>query len=294
MSGETAASGQTAASGGGGGGDVPAGTGRVIDTSVAHSARVHDYWLGGKDNISSGTPVQRSDSDRTSTSCALFENSVLRCPGSVRSLFRHLCPFYRTRVPDSGLTLLTGAVCLAWGLGGTVLAFGGLTFPAHVPGRAARGRSQTVRGAAPVRWRRCAVMSSSLFTPYVPPSKRRVCRFTFNDGSSHPGYAFHRCLFGIRTAQRAIIRSGEISGGVKGLNAEERGIHCVVDREPCGLNPDKRIRLEPARHGNGQYHCGLGVDDHRSGRGASGRRTMNGHFGCGSASRAMRGRSSFI
>ena len=23
-----------------------------IDTSVAHSARVHDYWLGGKDNIS--------------------------------------------------------------------------------------------------------------------------------------------------------------------------------------------------------------------------------------------------
>jgi len=23
----------------------------VIDTSVAHSARVHDYWLGGKDNF---------------------------------------------------------------------------------------------------------------------------------------------------------------------------------------------------------------------------------------------------
>jgi hypothetical protein len=22
----------------------------AIDTSVAHSARVHDYWLGGKDN----------------------------------------------------------------------------------------------------------------------------------------------------------------------------------------------------------------------------------------------------
>ena len=22
-----------------------------IDTSVAHSARVHDYWLGGKDNF---------------------------------------------------------------------------------------------------------------------------------------------------------------------------------------------------------------------------------------------------
>ena len=24
---------------------------RTIDTSVAHSARVHDYWLGGKDNF---------------------------------------------------------------------------------------------------------------------------------------------------------------------------------------------------------------------------------------------------
>jgi len=28
-----------------------AGGRRVIDTSVAHSARVHDYWLGGKDNF---------------------------------------------------------------------------------------------------------------------------------------------------------------------------------------------------------------------------------------------------
>ena len=24
---------------------------RAIDTTVAHSARVHDYWLGGKDNF---------------------------------------------------------------------------------------------------------------------------------------------------------------------------------------------------------------------------------------------------
>jgi hypothetical protein len=34
-----------------GGGEGPGGTGRVIDTSVAHSARVHDYWLGGQDNF---------------------------------------------------------------------------------------------------------------------------------------------------------------------------------------------------------------------------------------------------
>jgi hypothetical protein len=32
-------------------GEIAAGTKRVIDTSVAHSARVHDYWLGGKDNF---------------------------------------------------------------------------------------------------------------------------------------------------------------------------------------------------------------------------------------------------
>ena len=31
--------------------DVNGGARRVIDTSVAHSARVHDYWLGGKDNF---------------------------------------------------------------------------------------------------------------------------------------------------------------------------------------------------------------------------------------------------
>jgi len=32
-------------------GGQSAGARRVIDTSVAHSARVHDYWLGGKDNF---------------------------------------------------------------------------------------------------------------------------------------------------------------------------------------------------------------------------------------------------
>jgi S-adenosyl methyltransferase len=29
--------------------------GRRIDTTVAHSARVHDYWLGGKDNFAAGS-----------------------------------------------------------------------------------------------------------------------------------------------------------------------------------------------------------------------------------------------
>lgn len=30
----------------------PAEERRIIDSTVARSARVHDYWLGGKDNIS--------------------------------------------------------------------------------------------------------------------------------------------------------------------------------------------------------------------------------------------------
>ena len=30
---------------------VPAGARSALDTTVAHSARVHDYWLGGKDNF---------------------------------------------------------------------------------------------------------------------------------------------------------------------------------------------------------------------------------------------------
>ena len=36
---------------GGGNPGISAGGRRVIDTTVAHSARVHDYWLGGKDNF---------------------------------------------------------------------------------------------------------------------------------------------------------------------------------------------------------------------------------------------------
>ncbi len=33
------------------GASVPAGAQSALDTTVAHSARVHDYWLGGKDNF---------------------------------------------------------------------------------------------------------------------------------------------------------------------------------------------------------------------------------------------------
>src|ERR1700727_2453873 len=33
------------------GASVPEGARSALDTTVAHSARVHDYWLGGKDNF---------------------------------------------------------------------------------------------------------------------------------------------------------------------------------------------------------------------------------------------------
>jgi hypothetical protein len=44
---------------GGRGADMPDGGRAAIDTSVAHSARVHDYWLGGKNNY----PADRAAGD---------------------------------------------------------------------------------------------------------------------------------------------------------------------------------------------------------------------------------------
>jgi hypothetical protein len=45
MSGKTEPAGGTQQPG------APAGDRSALDTSVAHSARVHDYWLGGKDHF---------------------------------------------------------------------------------------------------------------------------------------------------------------------------------------------------------------------------------------------------
>jgi hypothetical protein len=36
----------------------PAQERRAIDTTVAHNARVHDYWLGGKDNRLTADPLR--------------------------------------------------------------------------------------------------------------------------------------------------------------------------------------------------------------------------------------------
>src|ERR1700733_12622658 len=47
MSGEK----EPAAGAGRPGASVPAGARSALDTTVGHSARVHDYWLGGKDNF---------------------------------------------------------------------------------------------------------------------------------------------------------------------------------------------------------------------------------------------------
>jgi hypothetical protein len=43
-------SGETESASGGDNGDAPAAERLTFDTTVAHSARVHDYWLGGKDH----------------------------------------------------------------------------------------------------------------------------------------------------------------------------------------------------------------------------------------------------
>ncbi len=40
--------------------DDPAGLPPALDTSVAHPARVYNYWLGGKDNFSTPSFVDLS------------------------------------------------------------------------------------------------------------------------------------------------------------------------------------------------------------------------------------------
>jgi hypothetical protein len=37
-----------------------------IDASVAHSARVHDYWLGGKDNFAAEAGKTRAEAEAQS------------------------------------------------------------------------------------------------------------------------------------------------------------------------------------------------------------------------------------
>ncbi len=64
MSGGTGAAGEE-------NGAVPEGR-RVLDTTVAHSARVHDYWLGGKDNFA----VDRAVGDEVMTAYPGIVKSV--------------------------------------------------------------------------------------------------------------------------------------------------------------------------------------------------------------------------
>ena len=49
----------------------PAQERRTIDTTVAHSARVHDYWLGGKDNYPATrtSPFSGSGHERVIPGC---------------------------------------------------------------------------------------------------------------------------------------------------------------------------------------------------------------------------------
>jgi hypothetical protein len=71
---------------------APAGGRRVIDTSVAHSARVHDYWLGGKDNFA----VDRTAGDAMS---AAYPDMVM----SVRANRAFLARAVRFLAAEAGI-----------------------------------------------------------------------------------------------------------------------------------------------------------------------------------------------
>jgi hypothetical protein len=83
----------------------------LIDTTNAHPARVYDYWLGGKDNISQ-VVLAIPHSDPTEAVQASHGHYSKIALFVVRYQFGCLCPFYRSSVPDSDLTPLTGAVVL--------------------------------------------------------------------------------------------------------------------------------------------------------------------------------------
>jgi S-adenosyl methyltransferase len=64
------------------GADVPRGDRDLFDTSVAHSARVHDYWLGGKDNYA----ADRAAGDAmTASAIAVSELGTSRASWRLRS-----------------------------------------------------------------------------------------------------------------------------------------------------------------------------------------------------------------
>ena len=80
--------------------------GPELDTQHAHPARVYNYWLGGKDNISQEhlgartAPEQRQYRHVT----PIIRKQRFSLSGMCLVLIWALCPDFWAGVPDSGLT----------------------------------------------------------------------------------------------------------------------------------------------------------------------------------------------
>ena len=99
---------QDAATGGRGGG-IPdrAGEPSAFDTSVAHPARVYDYWLGGKDNFAADREAAEQAVAATRASCAgcgpTARSCAARCATSPASRDPAV-PRHRHRIPTDDNT----------------------------------------------------------------------------------------------------------------------------------------------------------------------------------------------
>jgi hypothetical protein len=81
-------------------GDPDRDGGPELDTRYAHSARVYNYWLGGKDNISQVVP-RRPYSDHTGNIQAAHDSYSNFESLTVRELYR-TCMGFMSVFSDSG------------------------------------------------------------------------------------------------------------------------------------------------------------------------------------------------
>jgi len=94
-----------------------------VRTDIPHPARVYDYMLGGKDNISQvvsvvpysglAVTIQALQANYSKIASLAVRHLSCTCLGANVRFLRRGC-----------LTLLTGNARLAWGFTGAVLAFG--------------------------------------------------------------------------------------------------------------------------------------------------------------------------
>ncbi|MGH3280921.1 MAG: SAM-dependent methyltransferase [Trebonia sp.] len=115
-----------------------------VDTSRPHTARMYDYFLGGKDNISQEVRADFRNRGRTlviAGQTLLFEKRLIARSRTFMHYYVPWCPFLRGACPDFCLTPLTGALLAGlgfcrWFLAGRVRA----GFPGGGPWRACGAR----------------------------------------------------------------------------------------------------------------------------------------------------------